>query len=280
MMHGFPQVTGLTLILVVVIATAFAPSEPVRGLPFQPPGMGHLLGTDDVGHDVLAEVQRGGRVSLIVGLAVGLSTIVLGSVIGGLAGIVQRLDAPLMGMVDFFLVIPRLPLVILVSLYLRPGVTNVILLLSLLGWPSVARTIRPLVRGIAQAEFVLAARSWGAGPLYLLRRHVLPQCRGVLLAQSVFEARYGVMAEAGLGFLGLEEPTTKSWGMMMAYAFGHPATFVSPVWKWTVIPPALALVALTLGLGLVGLGLETRLDPRLGPSPTSHPGKLLEGDPV
>ncbi|MGB9611344.1 MAG: ABC transporter permease [Bryobacteraceae bacterium] len=280
MMRRSPQIAGIALVLVIAAATLFAPSEAARSLPFQPPGMGHPLGTDDVGHDVLAEVQRGGRVSLMVGLAVGLSTIVLGSVIGGLAGIVRRLDAPLMAMVDFLLVIPRLPLVILVSLYLRPGVANAILLLSLLGWPSVARTIRPLVRSVAQAEFVQAARSWGAGPLYLLRRHILPQCRGVLLAQCILEARYGVMAEAGLGFLGLEEPTTKSWGMMMAYAFGHPATFVSDAWTWTVVPPALALVSLTLGLGLIGMGLESRWDPQLGQSAASRPWNPLEEDPV
>jgi len=263
MTRRVPQIAGLAIVALIVTAALLPSGQSDGNPPFQPPDTSHLLGTDDLGHDMLVEVQRGARVSLAVGLAVGLSTIVLGSLVGGMAGIARSLDGPLMGMVDFFLIVPRLPLVILVSLYLRPSVVNAIVLLSLLGWPAVARTMRPLVRGLAQAEFVEVVRSWGAGPAYLLRRHILPQCRGVLLAQCILEARYGVIAEAGLGFLGLEEPTTKSWGMMMAYAFAHPATFVSDAWTWTVVPPALALVALIVGLSLIGTGLESRFDPRM-----------------
>jgi peptide/nickel transport system permease protein len=110
---------------------------------------------------------------------------------------------------------------------------------------------------------VSAARSLGAGRWYVLRRHLLPQAYGVWAALCILEARHAVMAEAGLAFLGLEDPGTKSWGMMLAFAFNHQATFISDAWRWTVLPPALAITVFMLALTLSAAGLETAFNPRL-----------------
>lgn len=257
---------GIVLLTLITLACLLGPlfyAPAVRTEPFLEPAWQHPFGTDDLGQDVLFGILLGGRTSLFVGAVVGIVTTVAGTVLGGVAGYYKSLDVPLMRFVDLLLVIPRLPLLIFLSLLLKPSVWNVIVLLSVFGWPMTARSVRPLVKSLANADFVIAARSIGGGHWYIFRRHLLPQLSSLFVAQLILEARYGVMAESGLGFLGLEDLTTKSWGMMLAYAFNHPATFVSEVWRWTVLPPALALTLFLLSLSLMGAGLESAFNPRL-----------------
>lgn len=257
---------GSALFLLITLGCLIGPwfySPAARTEPFLVPSWQHPFGTDDLGQDVLAGILIGGRTSLFVGIVVGLVTTIIGTVVGGLSGYHKTLDAPLMRLVDLLLVIPRLPLLIFLSLLLKPSVWNVVVLLSVFGWPMTARSIRPLVKSLSQADYVTAARSIGGGHGYIFRRHLLPQLSSLFVVQLVLEARYGVMAESGLGFLGLEDPTTKSWGMMLAYAFNHQATFVSDVWRWTVLPPALALTLFLLSLSLIAAGLESTFNPRL-----------------
>lgn len=257
---------GIALLLLITLGCLLGPlfyAPVVRTEPFLAPSWQHLFGTDDLGQDVFAGILIGGRTSLFVGAVVGIVTTVIGTVVGALAGYHKALDAPLMRLVDLLLVIPRLPLLIFLSLLLKPSVWNVIVLLSVFGWPMTARSIRPLVKSLSQADYITAARSIGGSHSYIFFRHLLPQLASLFVVQLILEARYGVMAESGLGFLGLEDPTTKSWGMMLAYAFNHQATFVSDVWRWTVLPPAIALTLFLLSLSLIAAGLESTFNPRL-----------------
>jgi ABC-type dipeptide/oligopeptide/nickel transport system permease subunit len=234
-----------------------------RARPFAPPSWLHPLGADDVGRDVLSQILYGGRTSLLVGVAVGAMTATVGLVIGGLAGYSRWLETPLMRAVDMLLVIPRLPLIIFLSLFLKPSLGNVILILSLFGWPVTARAVRPIVKSLRHTEFVIAAQGMGAGHGYVFRCHILPQVYSIFAVQFILEVRHAIMAEAGLGFLGLEDPTTRSWGMMLSYAFNHEATFLSDAWQWTVLPPAVVLTLFILSLSLIGIGLESAFNPRL-----------------
>lgn len=258
---------GSAIILIIASASLLAPiiSQPfvANAEPFSSPSRVHLLGTDDVGHDVLRDLLYGGRTSLLVGISVGLMATTFGLIIGGLAGYFRSLDAPLMRAVDMLMVIPRLPLIIFLSLFLRPSLWNVIIILSLFGWPLAARTVRPSVKSLRHSGFVEAAQSIGASEWYIIRRHIFPQLYSLFAVQVILEARLAVLAESGLAFLGLEDPTTKSWGMMLSFAFNHQATFVSDVWKWTVMPAALVLSLFTLSLSLIGVGLESFFNPRL-----------------
>lgn len=262
---------GVLVLSVIVCASLLAPllsPHPVtfRAGQFNGPSWSHPFGTDDVGQDVLGNLLYGGRTSVLVGVIVGSLTTIFGVVVGGIAGYIKWLDAPLMRAVDMLMVVPRLPLIIFLSLFLRPSLWNVILILTIFGWPVTARTVRPLVQGLRNAEFVAAARSIGGGNWYILRRHILPQLYAVLAVQFVLEARQAILAEAGLGFLGLEDPTTKSWGMMLSYAFNHEATFISDAWQWTVLPPAIVLSLFILCLSLIAVGLESSFNPRLSKS--------------
>jgi len=231
--------------------------------PFLSPSTLHFFGTDDLGHDVLRDVLTGSQTSLLVGLIVGLVSALVGVLAGAIAGYSEFWDKILMRIVDLFLVIPRLPLLIFLAILLKPSFWNVVIILSLFGWTSTARSVRPLVKGFKKMEFVLAAKSVGCNDLQILIRHILPHLYSIFAVQFVIEARQAVLAEAGLGFLGLEDPTTKSWGIMLSHAFNHDATFTTDAWMWTVLPPTFFLMAFTLALSLLAVGLETVFNPKL-----------------
>lgn len=232
--------------------------------PFLSPSFIHFLGTDDLGHDVLSEILKGGRTSIAIGLIVGLASAFIGILVGALAGFIERLDAVLMRIVDLLLVIPRLPLMIFLALFLKPSFWNVVIILSIFGWTTTARATRPLVKSLRQTEFVIAAEALGGSQLHILFRHIMPHLYSIFAVQFVLEARLAISAEVGLGFLGLEDPTTKSWGLMLFHAFNHEATFVTNAWTWTVVPTAILLTFFVLSLSLIAVGLEGVFNPKLG----------------
>lgn len=232
--------------------------------PYLFPNLEHPLGTDDVGYDVLALLAHGARTTLGVGFLAGSLATLTGLLVGGAAGFWPRLEAPLMRLTDLFFAFPRLPLLILMSLYLQPSPLNAVLILALFGWPDTARTLRPLVAALREAGYVRVARSLGAGGAYLLARHVLPQAYPLIATQWTLEVRFALMAGAGLAFLGLTDPSQPDWGLMLFQAFSRDETFLGTYWLWTVLPPALALAITVLGLSLCILGQAERLDPRLG----------------
>lgn len=258
---------GLIMLFVIVLASLAEPfvfSGNKFDTPFLPPSLLHFFGTDDLGHDVLRDALKSAKTSVSIGLIVGLASAFFGITIGAVAGYSEFLDAPLMRLVDLLLVVPRLPLLIFLALFLKPSFWNVIVILSLFGWTATARSVRPLVKSLRQAEFVIAARALGSTDLKILFRHILPHLYSIFAVQFVLEARQAVLAEAGLGFLGLEDPTTKSWGLMLSHAFNHEATFATNAWVWTVLPPAVFLTIFTLALSSIAVGLETVFNPKLG----------------
>lgn len=260
-------VSAGTIILAAVTVAGFLGPVLFGGqklfAPFSPPDSQNFLGTDDLGHDVLRDLLSGSLTSLAVGAVVGLASTLIGVGVGALAGFSHFWDRILMRIVDFLLVIPRLPVVIFLAIYLKPSLINVIVILALFGWTSTARAVRPLVAGMRESDFVLAARAIGCSDARIVLRHIVPHLYSVAAVQFVLEARQAVLAEAGLGFLGLEDPTSKSWGLMLSHAFNHDATFTTDAWKWTVVPPTLFLMAFTLGLSLIAVGFETVFNPKL-----------------
>ncbi|MCK9355643.1 MAG: ABC transporter permease [Dehalococcoidia bacterium] len=265
--HNRLALAGLALfaafVLGALLAPLLAPHDPWAHFePFLSPTATHLLGTDDVGRDILSELITGARVSLTVGLLSGLLAVSLGVLVGLLAGFRRgRLDEALMGLTDVVLVIPALPLVILVSVYLGPGLWHTILIIGLVFWPSTARVIRSQVLSVRQSGYVEAARALGAGDGWLMRRHVLPNVLPLVLAKLVLTVAAAMLMEASLSFLGLGDPTTKSWGMMLHYAFAR-GGFIRELWWW-YLPPGLCIGLCIFGLTLVSFGIEERSDPRL-----------------
>jgi peptide/nickel transport system permease protein len=259
---------GMVVFYLVVAMSApwLAPYDPAAysGNPLERPSVAHLLGTNDVGQDILSELIYGTRVSLLVGAVAGGLTVALATLTGMLAGYLGGpIDQLLMRLVDLLMAIPHLPLMILLGVYLGPSLGNVILIIALLGWMVPARIVRSQVLSLRRRGHVQAAGLFGAGPLYVIRRHLIPAVTPILAAGFITQAGRAIAMEAGLAFLGLGDPTAKSWGLIMRYALNYRGIYFTPHWLWWLLPAGLNLSLLILGLTLLGTALEARMDPRL-----------------
>ena len=245
----------LLFLLAVLLATMLLAPVVLPVDPFtqhleedlRPPSREHPLGQDKLGRDVLSRLLHGARISLGVGVSVVLFSSTLGLVLGGLAGTVGgRTDRIVMAAVDVLLAFPGLLLAIAVVAALGPGVTNVVLSLSLLGWTGYARLVRGQILSLREREFVTAARALGALPLRVAARHLVPNLAGLLAVQATFGVAGAIVAEGSLSFLGLGVPAPlPSWGAMLADA--RPYLLVAP--HLTIFPAAvIAMTVLTFNL--------------------------------
>ena len=255
----------IALIVMAVGAPWIAPYDPTErvGIPFSEPSSEHWLGTNDVGQDLLSELIYGSRVSLTVGIVAAVVALFLGTTIGVLAGYYpKRLGKFLMRAVDVVLILPFLPLLIILAAYLGRSLINTIVVIGVLIWAGPARVIRSQVLSLRSREYVLASRTMGAPDRWAIVRHVLP--RTALLATGTFvrAVSTAILLEAALSFLGLGDPIQKSWGSILFWAQARGA-FLTPAWKWWVLPPGLMIMAASLGFALIAFAMEERINPRL-----------------
>ena len=221
-----------------------------------------LLGTDHLGRSVAAQFVYGSRVSLFVGLMATIFTIAIGSIVGVVAGFAGRwVDAALMRLTDWFLVIPFLPLAIVLAAVFGRGIWNIIFVISITSWPSTARLVRAQVLTVKERLYVDRARALGASQLHVVRRHVLPNVAPLILASATLAVPISILTETTLAFLGLGDPTQASWGKTLEEAFQAGAISRSAWWYY--LPAGLGIVAVVLAFTLFGRALEEILDPRL-----------------
>jgi peptide/nickel transport system permease protein len=223
------------------------------------PSWHHPCGQDKLGRDVLARLVVGAWVSLGVALSVVAISATIGLLLGGIAGTLGgRSDRLIMGLVDVLLAFPGLLLAITAAAVLGPGLPNVVLCLSLLGWTGYARLVRGQLLTLRERDFVLAARALGASPARLARCHLLPALAGLVAVQATFGVAGAIVAEGSLSFLGLGVPAPlPSWGAMLADA--RPYLLVAP---HLTVCPALAIMVTVLVVNLLGDRLGDALDPR------------------
>jgi peptide/nickel transport system permease protein len=253
---------GLTLALVIVaaFAGAIAPVDPFASVapPLSPPSRAHALGTDDLGRDLLAGIVHGARTSLLVVLSVTLLASVIGVTIGAVAGYRGgSTDDVLMRLTEFVQVVPRFFLAVLIIALFGPGLDRLVLVLGLTSWPAIARVVRAETLSLARREFVEAAHALGAPAARVLTRHVLPNALPAAVVVVSVNAGAVILMEAGLGFIGLGDPHSISWG----YLANNAQRFLRLAW-WMALFPGAAIALAVLGLNLFGDGLNDLLDPR------------------
>jgi ABC-type dipeptide/oligopeptide/nickel transport system permease subunit len=255
-----------SIVLAFMLVLAFFPSAVAPydstervGLPLQKPTGENILGTNDLGQDLLSELVAGTRASLFTGIIVAVITVSIGTIVGLVSGYLGGwIDSLLMRLTDLILVLPFLPLVILVSVYLGPSQRNIILVLSIFFWAGPARLIRARVLSTRSDTYIEAARALGANPLQIMAGHLWSSVRPLALVQVVLIASASILAESSLSFLGLGDPSGKSWGTMLYFARASGA-FLSESWKWWVLPTGLMITLTVLSLGLISYSLEQRL---------------------
>jgi peptide/nickel transport system ATP-binding protein/peptide/nickel transport system permease protein len=249
-----------------VLAPLVSPYDPrlTTARPFEPPSLGHWLGANDAGQDIVSELIWGARVSLSIGALAALVGTLLGTLVGLLAGYFRNwVDAACMRAVDVVLVVPFLPLMIVLAAFVGPSVVTLAVVIGLLVWARPARVIRSLVLSLGTRDYVLASRGLGAGHWRILSAHLLPGVLSLALAEFVQLASRAILLEASLAFLGLGDPTQKSWGTILYYAQARGA-FLTGTWVWWVVPPGVLITLAVLSFALVGFRLEHLANPRLG----------------
>jgi peptide/nickel transport system ATP-binding protein/peptide/nickel transport system permease protein len=255
----------LGFILTAVLAETISPYDPTErvAIPFQKPSAEHILGTNDIGQDIFSELVYGARVSLTIGVVASIVAVTIGTTVGLLAGYYPRvLGNLLMRGVDIILILPFLPLLIMLAAYLGRSLFNTVMIIGLLIWAGSARIIRSQVLTIAQQDYVLAAKAIGAGDFHIITRHILPQVLLLTVGQFVQATSGAILLEAALSFLGLGDPLQKSWGTVLYWAQVR-GVFLTPAWKWWVLPPGILISLAALGFALMGFALEQIINPRL-----------------
>ncbi len=261
----------LGLIVLAAIAAAAASAGWIAGSPtaidataFQaPPSTVHPLGTDSVGRDVLSRLVYAARVSLTVGLLAVAIYAVLGILVGSVAGYYGgAVDLLLSRAMDVVLSFPPLVIILFaVSIFGKPSLWNVIIVLGLLGWPSVARLVRGQILTLRQQEFIHAARATGGSDARVVVRHLLPNAMAPVLVAATFGTANAILVEAALSFLGLGvQPPMPSWGNMLTDAQSLTVLERMP-WLW--VPPGFMILLSVLAINFVGDGLRDALDPSL-----------------
>lgn len=229
------------------------------GLPLRKPSAEFVLGTNDIGQDLMSELIAGTRASLLTGLIVSLLSVLIGTLVGLVSGYVGGwVDSLLMLLTNLILVLPFLPLVILISVYLGPSQANIILVLTTFFWAAPARLVRSRVLSLRTETYIEAARALGANSFQVMANHLWSGVKSLALVQIVLVASASILAESSLSFLGLGDPSGKSWGTMLYFARASGA-FLSDAWKWWVLPTGLMITLSVLSLGLIGYSLEQRI---------------------
>jgi len=259
---------GLTVLVTIILVALLAPLIAPYGLHdevgpvFGHPSWSHPLGLDDGGVDMVTLLMWGARISLVVGFAATLVSMLVGGAVGVLAGYFGRwVDVVLMRITDYFIAIPDVPLMIVVAAIWGPSLFHIVMVIGLLLWTSTARVIRAQVKSVRERVYVQRARSIGAGHVRIIFRHVLPQIAPLLVANTVLTIAVAIFDETALSFLGLGDPSRISLGKVIQNAFERTAVS-SGAW-WAIVPPGALVALLILSCSLIGQALEDALNPRL-----------------
>ena len=258
---------GIVIFAIFAFIAIFAPYlrtvDPIRfGVPgnqLLPPNAEFWFGTDRLGRDIWSQTLYGTRVALIVGFTAAATTVSIGTVVGLIAGYFGgKLEELLMRIVDFFLMLPYLPLMIVLAAILGPSIWNIVLVISVVYWPYTARVIRSQVLSLKERAFVEASRSVGASDRLLIFGEIMPNVVPLMFAQAVLMVTWAIYAEAVLSFLGLGDPTTVSWGWIVNRAF---ASGVIRDFLWWVIPPITCICATILAFTFLGTAVSDIMKP-------------------
>jgi ABC-type dipeptide/oligopeptide/nickel transport system permease subunit len=253
------------LVLVAIAAPLLASHDPtaVSGRVLERPSSRHWLGTDNPGRDLFAQLVYGARASLVVGVLSAVLALVGAILLGALPALVGgAADTVSNRVIVFLLALPAAPLLVLIGALAGNSRLAIILTIAFLGVAPNARVLRGQARSVRQRGFIGAARGFGGGPLYVLRRHFVPAVGPLVVVRFVNWAGVAIGLEAGLAFLGLGNPSGISWGLTMNRALSQQGIYFSSMWTWWVLPPGLAITLAVLGFTFVGVGLEPTFNPR------------------
>jgi peptide/nickel transport system permease protein len=262
---------GLVILLIIIALALLAPFlfeasqigvSTATGERLAGPSATNWLGTDKFGRDIVAMLAYGARISLLVGLAATIGTMLIGAVVGITGGYFGgKTDTFFNFLTNCFLVIPWIPLAIVLVALMGRGIWNIVLVIAITSWAGTARIVRAQALTVKERTYVERASALGAGDWHLVTRHVLPNVFPVLFSNMVLAVSLAILSETTLALLGLGDPSTVSWGTMIGESF-EAGAIIAGYWWW-FIPPGICLVAVTLSFTMCGYALDEILNPKL-----------------
>jgi len=266
--HNLSGLVGLLVLAVFVVLSFYpqmAPHDPHRmdkDKILQGPSTEHLLGTDEVGRDILSLVIYGARISLLVGFfAAGISTLI-GVTIGIFSGYYdQSWGQPLMRLTDVFLAVPQLPLMLVLAAVLGADILNVIVVIGCLLWTQIARIVRSYTLTLKERPFIERCHAIGCSNARIIWLHIFPNVLPLVFANAILLVASAIYYEVTVSFLGLGDPTHISWGMMLHYAFESAAILRRAYWY--ILPPGICIVLTVLSFTFIGRRLDEIVNPKL-----------------
>ena len=258
---------GVILVGIVVMAAVFAPYLTPYELDdyniangLAKPSLEHLLGTDKNGIDILTQLLYGARISLIIGITTGLCVTLLGATLGVVSAYFGKVSAfVILNIINVLLVIPTTPLMMIMS-NLSSSYVMMIAIFTLIGWCGTARMVRAQVLSITNMNYIRAAELAGGSKTYIMFKHILPSVAHLLIMNCALSCAGFMIAEAGLSFIGLGDPSVMSWGKILVAA--EASAFTSGLWAW-VIAPGVAIFITVYGFMQIGYALEEILNPKM-----------------
>lgn len=253
----------LALVLIAIVAPLLAPYDPAEIDLFsvhEAPSEKHLLGTDELGRDVLTRLLYGSRITLIVGISSMVFAVIIGIIFGAIAGYYGGLiDNVLMRITDVFLSFPQIILLILMAAYFNTTVISMVIIIGITSWMGVARLVRGEFLSLKEKEYVMASQALGNRDKRTIFRHILPNAIAPLIVAATLRVGYSILSESALSFLGIGiKPPTPTWGNMLSNAQSD--IFQAP---WLAIWPGVMIFLTVLTINFIGDGLRDALDPKL-----------------
>lgn len=251
---------GLVIMFAFIILASFAPyivkvnpnEMSINTLSY--PDSIHLLGTNDIGQDILSRLIYGARHSVLISMSVGFITVTISIFFGSLAALTGGIiDRGIMRVTDIFLAVPELIICLLISAVISPSQSTLVMILSLLQWPVSLKIIRASVIKEKNNNYVLAAKIFGASNTYIMFRHIIKGVVPVAVSMFIRNSTIAVFMESGLAFLGLLDPSTISWGKIIADAMKYSYL---PIWKNWLLPTGIVLSTFVVSMSYIGFYLE------------------------
>ena len=256
---------GLLVMAILAPWLTTHPADRSSGPAFAPPGSEHWLGTDQLGVDLWSMICYGARVSLLVGVG----TAFLAGFGGGILGMLSAwkggwVDRLMMRVVDLMLALPELPVMIVLAAFFGSSIWTIILVLALFSWSIPARIVRASALSLKEQPYINMAKHYGAGTWYILRKHFIPELFPLVIISMIRLASMAIVTEASLAFLGLGDPASRSWGLIINHAVNFRGIYFTEYWTWWLLYPWLFLTILVTSLALFGREMEKVADPRMG----------------
>ncbi len=228
------------------------------GASLEAPSALHLLGTDNLGVDIYAQLSSG----FFRSMAIGLATAALAALLGGLLGIMAgylggRFDTAVSFLINILLSVPQLPIMIVVGAFFGQSTGNIIWIIAIFSWAPIAKQVRAKTRSVCGTRYVQLAESYGGGALYIIVRHMGRDIFPLLAINGIAVIGMAIIQESSLAYLGLSDPLAKSWGLMISKATAFSGIFFTDFWKWWILPPVFSLMLSVVCLRILARALES-----------------------